>query len=452
MAKKPTLEQRLQGSPALLKKYLGNPGTRAKVPDKMLPANLLATRRANARRARENATTYNPVAQLSGNDLRSAVEDIVNGQTRPELDDLDRQRGVTEGQGRQLSDRAAAYYQNFQDRQNAALTALQGVDATALQGVKDANANAAGTVDAAAKSADDRLAQDAAVRGQTASAGREGLTASLAARRAGIAERGGADEKLTVGTNAAAERGQIGFAGAAGLKGGEALGDIAGRTQNALGEIAAKRREVVGARGPLRTDTLLKLRQAGFDNLITQGGLNLKAEDLEAQTATDAADRASRERHDHAMEGAAADRNATTRRGQDLSHKDRQDAINARTGKTADGLTASQLHAARQKASDRWSDFISAKETFKTLQRLAPGTPPDQLIIALQKRGVKDSLVLRTLTDWIQNRGRLSDGLVSEWKRQHFSVPNNRRTSTRSPVAANTQAYGKAPVQPQGHA
>lgn len=283
-------------------------------------APLTPAQKARQRRRALDRTLYSPASILSGYDLRRSLGDLVRAETEPALREIDRQVGVNRGQGAELGTRAGDYYRQLAAEQQRGLDTQRVLEGRLNENLTGIDREAADRIQGAGVAAQGQVDQDAAQRGQGLSGGaKEALAREMAAQAAGQAKSGqafrsaGAMQGANYSGLSAATR------QASAAKGGELQGSIIARTRANEKELQGKRKDVTDMAGPLRTKLLLQLRQAGFEQLATQLGLDLKSKDLVAEINRAAADRRlAGRRIDATIRGQdlAAE---TQRRGQDIT-------------------------------------------------------------------------------------------------------------------------------------
>jgi hypothetical protein len=302
VAKTYTLAQRLR-----------DPAKRAKLPASKLTPKMRAQRTQNARIARDNSNPlYDPTATLTGHALASAAKQLASTEIDPQEAALDQQSGQTRTQGTALISRAGDYYRQIaqQEQTNVAKqTALGQLLQSQLAG---AGQQAQQSLDAQNTAEQSREAQDASIRG--VSTGSDQVAGELAALRGRASTATQTAQTQGAQTSANWANLQNALAGAMSLKGQETTSQLTNREANALDKLASQRGAIEATRGGITAKHLLDLRQQGFENVATTQGLGLKASDLAASVAktkgdqriagqriksaaaTNAANRASREK------------------------------------------------------------------------------------------------------------------------------------------------------------
>jgi len=280
MAKSPPLASLSPAARAKRIKILAaNPGTRAAIPDKYLPAQYKAGRATAARIKQENATLYNPTAILSGNDLRKSVEAEVNQQINPKISAFD-QSIAQLTKTRDVSQSRLAGYSDLYNKATAASAANLSTSGQALAAQLAANAQKSQDYLGGVKQGiEQRSAADAAVRGT-------GLQDTNPALNAvGTAQANSASAQQDYTNQAAAQN--TGFAGLANtiaatapMRANDNMAVLANTFNKQIAEAQSQRAGVEATRGDLTTQTLDKMRNDQFTNLATMKGLDIKASDL----------------------------------------------------------------------------------------------------------------------------------------------------------------------------
>lgn len=274
--KKPSLQQRLKTTPGLLDRYRADPGLRSKLPDRMLTP--------DQRGVRKRQTTQRligqPLASLQGTTLQDLAREVTRGEYDPLYRDNDKQRGVANRETGALADRAQAYYDAL-NKANDARTAQQkaatGEQDTALQGI---GTTAQAAIDKARGEGEQRIQQDAQLRGGGLQAD---AVQNLAARMAEASARSAEGTRIDRGAGQKhgfnAETFARSSATAGAMRGGETQGDIARRGQGILSQITDARTDLGTRERGDYTKTLLGLRDRQAE--IELG----KAQILGSQTA-----------------------------------------------------------------------------------------------------------------------------------------------------------------------
>lgn len=224
---------------------------------------------------------YDPTQTLSGQQLKTAVNEVVAGQFRPVEKALARQATSATRQNSALASRVAGYSDTLDKRADVTTARQQAIAEQLNNALAAIGQQAQGTADTV--QAEEGLRRDAEVALRAAPAGSpDPVAEEIAAMRA----------RAAAGTKATGTLGAVTGANYAGLsnanrealllRGQEQQGQIANSLANDLAEIRAKQAELGQAKGAERTKQLLGLRQSGFENLITTQGLGLKTAELQA--------------------------------------------------------------------------------------------------------------------------------------------------------------------------
>ena len=239
--------------------------------------------RGRGRRRQQGLPLYDPGKVLSGRDLSRAVADLVEGETRPGIRTLDRAITSNRNQGRVAGERAGEYYRGLAT-QAAQSQALQRQIGERLSGeLSGIAADTQRQVDARQAAGAQDTSRDAALRGQGLQGGADERRAQeLAAQRAAAAT--GAQAYRSSGAQQSGNYQALvnALAGARASRGGEIQGEILSGQRKVEKDLQGKRSDLVTSRGPLATKLLLQLREAGFNQIATKKGLDLKAADLAA--------------------------------------------------------------------------------------------------------------------------------------------------------------------------
>lgn len=275
MARRPTARQ------------LANPGERAKIPTNMLPPKYRAARLRRIKMEElDKSALYQPTKTLAGRDLRDTVNKLVDAETRPQMDALEREGRNVATQGGALRGKTTDLYRELAAKE-AGRASLQQALAARLRASQAAVAGR-NTSDVAQSTAN-----AAATFGD-----RAGLEGSGAARLAGegqaLAARA-ADQNAQF--QQAGELQSAGFqglqgamAGVTAMRGGEVDERIATRLQNRLIENEGEQRTIRANRGALAAKYATDLRQQSFGNILAAKEFGLEEQQLAAKTAQDKRD------------------------------------------------------------------------------------------------------------------------------------------------------------------
>jgi hypothetical protein len=244
---------------------------------------------AARRRIRLDNTLYNPLATLSGKDLRKAVAAEVNLQIKPKL---------------------RAY-----DRGIASLTGQRNVSAARLNDYNTAYGNQARSSAAALSSTAQQLAAQMAAQGQQNQAQLSNLSSGISSREAAdVALRGPGlqDNSAAQGAVALAQAQQAGrsadyqaqagatgagFAGLAGtiaavapMRASDQMATLANTFNKQIVDMQSRRADVASQRGDLTQSITNKMRNDQFTNFATAQGLNIRQGALNEQIRSAKAD------------------------------------------------------------------------------------------------------------------------------------------------------------------
>lgn len=285
------------------------------------------------RRAANRNPLYNPAVQLGGNQLRKAAKQITRAEFAPQRAALSREAANVRTQGSALQGRASDYYLQLAQQEQGNLDKIAGFN-QALQSSVGASGEAARNaiteqLDASAA----RQEQATNVAGvkiplpQLAAEGQAAQNRSALyqqdAQSAGAASAGAFGGLAQVGREARA------------LQGGETQRQLATMIGNQMADVRGRRADLEAQVGPKRVQNLLGLRQQGYENLVTQAGLDIKTADLQSGIAQSRAERElarrkirQTERNNRRRARLDAQRIAATRRGQDVTARGQD--VNAR--------------------------------------------------------------------------------------------------------------------------
>lgn len=340
---------------------VSNPGTRAAVPTKFLPAKYQKARLTAQRMKQENATLYNPGAVLSGNDLRNAVKSEVNLQINPQVDAFTRSIQSL-GQARDIASSRLAGYSNLYNQATA--TTAQALSKTGNDLVEHLANLGKDTQNSLGQVQDDIAASrtsDEALRGQ----GLQDLNRADAAVDLNRANAAGATSSAisqAAGNVSGANTLAGTIAQVAPMRAADQQFALAGKFNQQIADMMGKRADVEATRGDLTAKTLNQMRQDQFTNLATMKGLDIKQSDLaetvRSHKATErltgaainqrnlASIRTARSAHERNVSAAAAKQaEIDIRRGVDpVTHK----RLPGKPQSAADALNAWRLDFARK--------------------------------------------------------------------------------------------------------
>src|SRR3954454_16104713 len=232
-----------------------NPGTRSKIPLALLPAKYQAGRKTAQRMAQENATLYNPAQILSGKDLRSAVKSTVNLQLNPQIAAYDRGIGTITNQRNSTLGRAAQYSSGYDAATAASAVGLSGAGQQLAAQIAAQGQNTQNVLQGIQQDDSSRRAADVALRGQ----GLQGPDEAAHALDLAKANAAGATSSAT--NQAAAQAGAASnlagtIAAVAPMRAQDQQFALAGKFNQQIADMTAKRADVEATRGDLTTTTL----------------------------------------------------------------------------------------------------------------------------------------------------------------------------------------------------
>lgn len=251
---------------------------------------------------------YDPTKQLSGDALRNAAGDLVNLEYGPQRSALERELSNSTTQGTALAQRAAGYSQQVAQNDAGLVPQVQAIGQL-LRDQLGANTTAAGTaIDQGVTDARARAAEDESVRGFTLPGQVEGAEAEAQKQKDTLAQLSKASQDTAASTTAN-YGGLAALSGSARAQmGNEVQGELLNRLANTQADVRARQADLAASEGPALSAKVGELRQQGYENLITQAGLDIKTKDLEAQTSYNQAriDEAGKSRRQRARDAAAS--------------------------------------------------------------------------------------------------------------------------------------------------
>jgi hypothetical protein len=318
---------------------------------------------ARRRRRQDKDPLLNPAAQLSGHNLARAASALTGYEFGPQFSENRRQARQARAQGNALVSRNQSYYRRLANEEAGRVNRQRVLGSDLDRTLASISRDTGSSIDQAGRDTRQAGGQDAALRGPGLSGGGTQATLEeLAAQRARSAQTAQAYR-----SGAALETANYGglvnsLGGATRLHGAESRRELVNREQNVLRDLATQRRSLQQQRGLAKLKNVTSLRQSGFDNAVTLRGLGLKEEDIQSRSAQAAAAAAlaarrqrDTERNNKRQARLARQRNATTRRGQtlghrdrvrgqDLGHHDRQDSLRARNRKKTKNKESQSSH------------------------------------------------------------------------------------------------------------
>jgi hypothetical protein len=341
---------------------------------------------------------YNPAAPLAGNRLRRAAQQLTALEFGSARASLDREAEQATTQGNELTARASDYYKKLAE-QEAGVVARQQAIGSELQGtLSRVGAESQQALSAIEQEAAQRAAQDAAVRGPGLSGGPSPVADEIAAARA-LAARGtqGAQETSALTSSNWANLTNVANV-ARGMAGGETLTRLQTGLANTQNDIRGRRATLDEQAAAKRAENVLKLRQQGYENIVTAEGLGIDRAKLQAD-----------------MQNERADRQLARRRITSAERQNRE-RLRSQEKQTQSRLNVQmrgQDMTAKQRAADRRArERISAARQNKTRLESADAKKV--------KAGIGNALVLlqqnkpKNPTRWLTNPERGAPGIVAQ--------------------------------------
>lgn len=428
-------------------------------------------------RAQDRNPLYDPTEQLAGSDLAGAARDLVNLEFAPQEAALRRELGNVTTQGTALAQRAADYSGQIAAN-DAGLVAQQAAIGNTLNTQLGANAtNAQKAIQQMLDQTRTAAAEDARVRGNVGGDLATAPAATEAQAAAGrVAVQGQASQDAAAASTAAYQQ-LADLAGRARAQAGvEVQQQLLNRLANAQGDVRARQADLGAQRGEATTKATLDLRQQAFENLITQAGLNIKRDELRAQTAEGQAKLEEQRKARRARTRSAAaerrlrrelDRNAAARKSNEvnklgytnaewlnMSSSERRKAIidfqrdttsaTARAREDARGAGPSERKPMTQQARDKRSrieSMVSDTRTDRKLIRHVNERGP-RLVQILVKRGA-DPLEAQAAAE-LARYHYLRPDTIASLRRAGVRIPRNWRR------ASQGRGSGNNPVQRTG--
>lgn len=238
--------------------------------------------------AANNNPLYDPTTQLSGASLQRAATDLVNLEFNPQEAALKRELETATTQGTALAQRAGDYSGQIAANDAGIPGQQEAIKKLLDESLTNNAATATAAVDAQQTGVDQRNTADMTLRGGvggdlgTAGAAKETLAAkdriaadSAASKDAGALSTQSYQQLASLSAGAHAQMGQ------------ETQQGLLNRIATQQAENRAKQVELGTQRGAATSKAVTDLRQRGFENLITQQGLDIKTADLKAQALQD---------------------------------------------------------------------------------------------------------------------------------------------------------------------
>lgn len=375
-------------------------------------------RRRRRRRRAEMAALFDPGATLSGRSLRRAANTLTRMEAQPQRAALRREMQQANRQGSALADRASDYYTQLAtlERDNVARQqAIGGELQTRLKGLGDESQAGLSAIEAEAQQ---RAAQDEAVRGAgLGGGGAERVAAEIAAQK-GLAQSG---------TRQAQEAGELSTANWAnlanvaaasrGLQGGETLSRIQNALSGQQADIRGRQSDLETQVAQKRMANLLDLRQQGYENLVTAEGLGIDRAKLRTDAQLERERLRSNERQNRARVRAQRRGQDITMRGQDMTAEQRAADRRAR-----ERIATARKKGTKLESSDARKLKIGISNAFADLRDKNPKNPSRWL----RKQGAP-GIVIRAARE--RAEGGLTDATYNELKRLGVKVPKGWRRS-----------------------
>jgi hypothetical protein len=292
--KLPSLASRAKRDPALLRRALKDPGLRSKLPDNLLPVALRKVRQQNQYRSDLGDIT----SPLAGSSLLNVARGITDSQYNPAANQITQQEQQVTAQRNQAQARNAAIYKQLADYQAAAQSAQNAAAQQGAQAVQGAGQAAQTTIATIAQQNADQATKDAAVRGAGLDGGANAQAAQRTADMTGQAALAQQSAATTQQQNSSADDAVLrGIGQATQQQGAEVSSGLGKAAQVNLDKLAADRADLGDKKRASYLDTLLKLRQSGIDQNITQIGLGQKDTAAQQSAAEKAASLAQEDRN-----------------------------------------------------------------------------------------------------------------------------------------------------------
>lgn len=406
---------------------------------------------------------YDPTRQLSGASLRGAAKDLVNLEFAPQRSALSRELSNTTTQGTALAGRAGGYSQQLAQADAGLVPQVQAIGQLLGQKLGENTTAATAGINEALAGTQQRASADAALRGINLPGQTEGASAEAQRQRDTLALLSKSSADNAAGTTA-------NYSGLAALSassraqmGNEVQGQLLTRLANQQGDVRARQADLARQEGPALSAKTGELRQQGFENLVTQAGLDIKTKDLQAQTKEGqdriklekqrlaetkksrlqrgriaAADRRQRAAADRAArQGKASDINSygypngewrrmsTSQRQKAISDYDRQKTRDTTRPRAPKAVAPAKRKPMSQKAVDTRTGIDNALLSIQNDPKLQPLTfkPGPDLPRALQRRGAPP-LVAQAATE-IARYGVLRPTTIAALKRAGIRVPQS---------------------------
>lgn len=374
--------------------------------------------------------------------MRRAANAQVDLATRPALNSIDAERRRVVREGGETMRRLGVANEQFLGPQGVlarSLTAAQGSSAQAAQRMGGVAEEARQRLGQSMSEAQGRMTQDAAVRGPGLDGGSGQQLADAMAKSQGRVEADANAYKSSGVARGAGFEGLIAAAMASqGQRAQEQTAQLANTQAGTLGQLALKREDIVGSRGPMREKALGDLQQQAFTNEVTMRGLGIKeqseANDLYLGQLANALGYDKLE----SAEDVAEMRDTTTRRGQDITSDDRA-AGNANrlaiaqvraNKKNANSLTPFQRMKLREQNNEKRGNVERMVREIPELEKFLTDDgkklTSTQIRIRLAEK-YKDKDLVNTAYDLAKN-GYISPANIKALERKGITVPKKWKT------------------------
>lgn len=228
---------------------------------------------------------YDPTVQLSGKGLAGASRDLVNLEFRPQENALGRELANTTTQGNALVQRAGDYRQQLAENDKTLVPQVAAIGQLLGSSLGTNQSNALAAISGGLDDSHSRTAADQAVRlGVGSSIATAGADTKAQEARGIVAQQGQQSADAAAGQTAAFQQLANLAAQSREVGGREQQQELLTRLANQQADVRARQADLAGQRGAAQSKALTDLRQQAFENLVTQEGLNIKREDIAADT------------------------------------------------------------------------------------------------------------------------------------------------------------------------
>jgi hypothetical protein len=258
---------------------LRDPNKRKNIPTSQLPAKYRAARlrRLSAAKDAKNPL-LNPTTPLAGRDLRVAVNDLVEYETRPKLDAADFEIKSAGVQSAALANRHGQVAGKVVASDAASSARLAAISQKVRENMARIAQEGGNAVDATGQAAQAALGQQGTGLQGSAAERLAAERAALSGRQAAVSTGYQQNAEVLSGID---ESHQAKAAATNQARLAEQAGAAQIRQSNNMAKLAAERASIEASRGPLRTEKLLGLRQQGFTNMLSAETLGLNQAKLE---------------------------------------------------------------------------------------------------------------------------------------------------------------------------